>query len=361
VVHHSHALTEETGRAGLAEAVAAARTDGLDPRTAALCAYARKLTRTPAAARKADVVALRAAGLGDRAIVDANQVVAYFNYVDRVVEGLGVELEERWPAEVRTRRRYVPDQAGAGIPTLDPAALPWLSVEQMREVDRLLIEELGIALEQLMENAGRNLALLARVLLGGDARRRPVVVLAGPGGNGGGAMVAARHLAVAGAQVRVLLAQPPERLAPVTGRQHDVLRRMSLDVQVDGPALGPAELVLDGLLGYSQAGPPRDRTARLIEATAGQRVLALDVPSGLELATGTLHTPYVVAAATLTLAAPKHALRAPGAAVAVGQLYLADISVPPLVWTRLGLTHPLAAFGTHTIARIGGIPDASLR
>jgi NAD(P)H-hydrate epimerase len=352
VVHHSHALTKETGRAELAEAVAAARTDGLDPRTAALCAYARKLTRTPAAVREADVAALRQVGLDDRAIVDVNQVVAYFNYVNRVVEGLGVELEEHWPAEVRTRRRYVPDQVDAGIPTLDPAALPWLSVEQMREVDRLLIEEVGISLEQLMENAGRNLALLARVLLSGDAHGRSVVVLAGPGGNGGGAMVAARHLAVAGAQVRVLLGRPPERLAPVTGRQHDILRRMGLNVGVGEPVLGQADLVLDGLLGYSQAGPPRDRTAQLIQATAGQRVLALDVPSGLELATGKLHTPHVMAAATLTLAAPKHALRAPGTAAAVGQLYLADISVPPLVWARLGLAPP-SAFGTHTIARIG--------
>jgi uncharacterized peroxidase-related enzyme len=93
VVHHSHALTQQTGRAGLAEAVAAARTDGVDPRTAALCAYARKLTRTPAAVREADVAALRQVGLDDRAIVDANQVVAYFNYVNRIAEGLGVELE----------------------------------------------------------------------------------------------------------------------------------------------------------------------------------------------------------------------------------------------------------------------------
>src|SRR6266536_2049185 len=230
---------------------------------AALCSYARKLTRAPAAVSEADVAALRRAGLDDRAIVDANQVVAYFNYVNRVVEGLGVELEERWPAAVRTRRRYAGD-LNAGLPTLDPAALPWLSVDQMREVDRLMVEEVGIALEQMMENAGRNLALLTRLLLGGDARGRAVVVLAGPGGNGGGAMVAARHLVVAGAQVRVLLGAPPERLAPVPAHQHDILRRMGLDVQAGRPALGPADLVVDGLLGYSQAGPPRGDAAELL-------------------------------------------------------------------------------------------------
>jgi NAD(P)H-hydrate epimerase len=359
VVHHSRALTEESGRAGLAEAVASGDTDTLDRRMAALCSYARKLTRAPAAVSEADVAALRRAGLDDRAIVDANQVVAYFNYVNRVVEGLGVELEERWPATVRTRRRYAGD-LHAGLPTLDPAALPWLSVDQMREVDRLMVDEVGIALEQMMENAGRNLALLARLLLGGDARGRVVVVLAGPGGNGGGAMVAARHLAVAGARVRVLLGAPPERLAPVPAHQHDILRRMGLDVQAGRPALGPADLVVDGLLGYSQAGPPRGDAARLLQASAGRRVLALDVPSGLELATGRLHTPHVVAEATMTLAAPKQALRSPGAAVAVGALYLADISVPPLVWARLGLAHP-SPFGANPIARIGGNLDASVR
>jgi NAD(P)H-hydrate epimerase len=351
VVHHSQALTEETGRAGLAEAVASGHTDGLDPRTAALCAYARKLTRTPAAAAETDIAALRAVGLDDRAIVDANQVVAYFNYVNRITEGLGVELEERWPATVRVRRRYAPDSGAAGIPTLGPAWVPWLSVDQMREVDRVLTQELGIALEQLMENAGRNLAVLARRLLGGDAAGRRVLVLAGPGGNGGGAMAGARHLVAAGAQVEVRLGQPPERLAPVTRRQHDILRRIGVAVAPGAGPLGTPELVLDGLLGYSQTGPPREAAARLIRASAGRRVLALDVPSGLELATGVLHTPHVVGEATLTLAAPKEGLRAPGAAAAVGELYVADLSVPPSVFARLGLA-PAPPFGAATIVRL---------
>jgi alkylhydroperoxidase family enzyme len=53
-----------------------------------------------------DVDALRAAGLSDRDIVDANQVTAYFNYVNRVADGLGVELEDEWPPEARRPRTY---------------------------------------------------------------------------------------------------------------------------------------------------------------------------------------------------------------------------------------------------------------
>jgi NAD(P)H-hydrate epimerase len=88
--------------------------------------------------------------------------------------------------------------SGEPFPVVDPRALPWLSVEQMREVDRIMVDELGISLVRMMENGGRGLAEVARDLLGGDAAERSVLVLAGPGGNGGGGLVAARHLTVAG-------------------------------------------------------------------------------------------------------------------------------------------------------------------
>ncbi|HYX86892.1 MAG TPA: hypothetical protein VE777_18130 [Gaiellales bacterium] len=65
------------------------------------------------------MTALRAAGLDDRAIVDANQVVSYFNYVNRVADGLGVELEADWPAEARRPRSY--PLAGASVDRPPPA------------------------------------------------------------------------------------------------------------------------------------------------------------------------------------------------------------------------------------------------
>jgi NAD(P)H-hydrate epimerase len=80
-------------------------------------------------------------------------------------------------------------------------------------------------------------------------------------------------------------------------------------------------------------------------------VLALDVPSGLELSTGTLSRPHVRAEATLTLALPKDGLRAAGATDAVGRLYLADISVPPSVYERLGRPHS-SPFGASPLVRL---------
>ena len=326
MVQHGAALARESGDGALAEAVASGRFAGFDPRLRALLDYACKLTRHPEAMVEADVERLRAAGLDDRAIVDANQVVAYYNYVNRVADGLGVELEDEWPEELRAEAGY-----SAAVPADE---LPWLEVEQMRELDRIAVEDFGLTLERMMENAGRSLGELARRLLGGRVTGRRITVLAGPGGNGGGGLVAARHLANAGAEMTVVLSHPRARLRPATADQLRILEAMLIEPA--GPR-ADAELVLDALLGYSQQGPPRDEAARLIAWAQGRRVVSLDLPSGLAA------EPRVTAEATLTLAAPKRVLRE--ARDAAGQLYLADLSIPARAYERLGIAwrSPFAA------------------
>ncbi|HVS18957.1 MAG TPA: peroxidase [Planctomycetota bacterium] len=69
------------------------RRASLDAADAALCAYAELLTHAPADMREEHLVPLRAAGLEDRAIHDAVQVIAYFNYINRVADALHVEVE----------------------------------------------------------------------------------------------------------------------------------------------------------------------------------------------------------------------------------------------------------------------------
>lgn len=70
------------------------RTAGLDPVTRALCAYAERLTLEPAAAGAEWVPRLKALGLSETAVSSATQVVAYFNYINRIAEGLGVDHED---------------------------------------------------------------------------------------------------------------------------------------------------------------------------------------------------------------------------------------------------------------------------
>jgi uncharacterized peroxidase-related enzyme len=105
VTHHGAALAREGGEA-LMEAVASGDLDAIPERLRLLCHYALKLTESPWKMTEADAQTLRGGGFSDRDIVDANQVVAYYNYVNRVAEGLGVDLEEYWPVEARRHRTY---------------------------------------------------------------------------------------------------------------------------------------------------------------------------------------------------------------------------------------------------------------
>jgi NAD(P)H-hydrate epimerase len=211
----------------------------------------------------------------------------------------------------------------------------------MAEVDRLMVEERAVSLLQMMENAGRALAIVARDTLGGDVDGRRIIVLAGSGGNGGGALAAARRLHVWGARPVVLTTRPHAAYAGAAGHQLRTLARMGVPVRVaeSPPEITRGELVLDGVLGYGLTGAPRGSAAALVYwANAGtEPVVALDTPSGLDVDSGRRHRPTVVAAATVTLALPKPGLLAPDAAEHVGRLYLADIGIPAEVFAAVGV------------------------
>ncbi len=223
------------------------------------------------------------------------------------------------------------------------APLPALTAEQMRQVDRAMIQDMGITLMQMMENAGRHLATLARERLGGTVERKRVSVLAGRGNNGGGGMVAARRLANWGAEVSVWLTAPPEEYGDAPGYQLGILKNMQ--VRISHAAVNPVpggDVILDAVIGYSLRGAPGGRAAALIQAAnAGDcPILALDTPSGLDVTTGTVYDPCIRAEATLTLALPKSGLTGAAARDVVGELYVADISVPPRVYAALGIPAP---------------------
>ncbi len=207
--------------------------------------------------------------------------------------------------------------------------LPQLTTEQMIEVDRLMIEEYHIGLIQMMENAGRSLASLAKHLLGGDLNNKRILVLSGKGNNGGGGMVAARHLHNWGAQVQVFLAGTVDELKPIPAQQWQILQALGLTQKADQPTT--ADLIIDAMIGYGLKGTPRPPISDWIEkANASERsILALDAPSGLNTTTGAPSSACIHAAATLALALPKAGLVQPAARACVGELYLADISVPP--------------------------------
>jgi NAD(P)H-hydrate epimerase len=237
---------------------------------------------------------------------------------------------------------------------------PPITVEAMIEVDRLMVEDYGVALLQMMENAGRSLAQVARRYLGGSAAQRKVVALVGKGNNGGGGLVAARHLANAGAKVTVALAEDPDLLGDVAGHQRRTLERMSVpgaDRRTPPEQLprlvDEADLILDALIGYRLRGSPREPIASFIRAAnlAPPPRIALDIPSGLDGNRGTIGDPTIRADATVTLAWPKAGLLVEAARPCVGDLYLADISVPAGVYQAIGADSG-SLFARETVVRI---------
>jgi len=97
MTHHGAGLLKLTKDAALVEQL---KTDytlaNLTPARRAMLNYAAKLTQTPWAVTRHDVDALRQTGFTDRAILDINQIVGYFAFVNRLADGLGVELEDFW-------------------------------------------------------------------------------------------------------------------------------------------------------------------------------------------------------------------------------------------------------------------------
>jgi NAD(P)H-hydrate epimerase len=227
------------------------------------------------------------------------------------------------------------------------AELPDLTTEQMREVDRLMVDQYGMSMVQMMENAGRNLADLATTRY----VPRTCTVLVGSGGNGGGGLVAARHLHNRGVDVNVVLAAPIGGGVP----HHQLAIVRQLGVPIVAEPL-PASLVIDAMIGYGLDGDPTGETADAIRwANASEApILALDVPSGLDATSGRVGRPCIVADATLTLALPKVGLRR--APYVAGELFAADISVPESLYESIDV--PAGPwFGTGPIVRLPDAPN----
>jgi len=220
--------------------------------------------------------------------------------------------------------------------TDDGRAVPAVTAAEMAAVDRVAVEEVGLPLLSMMENAGRALAREVASVAEGA-----VVVLAGDGGNGGGGLAAARRLANAGVAVRVVLDRPPAELTGAAATQHAVVDAMDVPVAAGVDALaaaapGGAATVVDALVGYGLDGPlraPVDAFADWASERAGP-VVSLDVPSGVDATSGEAPGASVRPDRTVTLALPKT-----GLADAGGRLRLADIGIPAVVYDRAGVDY----------------------
>lgn len=209
-------------------------------------------------------------------------------------------------------------------------SVPAVSAAEIREIDRVAVEDVGLELLQMMENAGRTLAV--RVL-----EREPdqVTVLAGNGGNGGGGMACARHLENRNVSVTVVLDRSTDALDGAAAEQYRILDEMNVDVVTTDVSDTPA-VVIDALVGYGLEGELRGRTRALVDQCTDLEatIVSLDVPSGLDATTGEQPGSVVEPDETVTLALLKV-----GLSEIESKLTLADLSIPQTVYDRVGIEY----------------------
>jgi NAD(P)H-hydrate epimerase len=226
-----------------------------------------------------------------------------------------------------------------------------VSADEMREIDRRTIEEIGIPGVVLMENAGQGAAdRLCRAFA--SLHPGPVLVLAGKGNNGGDGYVIARYLLNRGWRVRTIATAAPEAIGGDAGIHLQALRRCGAEVTFasDSKALGAAleghrdiALIVDALLGTGLASEVRGLYAEAVDwiNDAPAPVVAVDIPSGIDATTGAILGRAVRADLTVTFALAKigHANH-PGAAL-TGQLEIVDIGIPTALLEPAGADHVL--------------------
>jgi len=206
-----------------------------------------------------------------------------------------------------------------------------LTREQSRAVDRLAVEQFGMSGLVLMENAGRGCAELL-IKLGISGR---VAICCGRGNNGGDGFVIARHLENAGIDVDVALFAEESRVEGDAAANLRILRMAGTPLRIMTGEIGQtqafltgADWIVDALLGTGVAGPLREPLAGVIGAINRQpaRILAVDVPSGLDCDTGQPWGACVRATHTATMVAAKQGFAA--AARFVGEVHEIGIGIP---------------------------------
>jgi NAD(P)H-hydrate epimerase len=210
----------------------------------------------------------------------------------------------------------------------------YLSAEESRNVDWLAKSQGHIMGIVLMENAGRG---IAEILLAENPKGK-VVICCGRGNNGGDGFVIARHLNAAGIDVQILLFANPKELMGDACMNHAIIAHSDIPMKIlTSPSVEDlksifkdAVWIVDALVGTGQKGvlrSPLDIVVRQINES-GVKVLAVDLPSGLDADTGIASDPTIKATITATMVTPKTGFQNPEAQSYLGKLMVVGIGLP---------------------------------
>lgn len=218
-----------------------------------------------------------------------------------------------------------------------------MTVKQIQDLDKAAIDGLGVPSLALMENAGRSVAgELVRVLKG---KRRPkVCIVCGRGNNAGDGFVAGRHLLNAGIEVSVFLIGHGKDLKEDAALNYRILKKIKYPIKeinsVDGPlrrALATADVVVDAVFGVGLSREIEEPFKSVLEAinTYARKVIAVDIPSGLNGTTGEIYGVCVRADATVTFSFAKKGFFKDEGPRHVGKVTVADIGIPSWLKDRI--------------------------
>jgi NAD(P)H-hydrate epimerase len=202
-----------------------------------------------------------------------------------------------------------------------------LSREQVRQIDRLAVEQFKIPGIVLMENAARAAADVAVDMIAG--KKGPVLILCGGGNNGGDGLAIARHLHNRRLDAKISLTVDPAKYQAEALANWQIIQAMGLSVVPLRENLEPS-LIIDAVFGTGLTQTPRDPFPGIVAAVERMNVpvLAVDVPSGLDCDTGEPLGTCIRADRTVTFVAEKIGFAEPTAKQFLGQVTVGDIGCP---------------------------------
>jgi len=217
-----------------------------------------------------------------------------------------------------------------------------LTSQLMKEIDRKTIEEIGIPGPVLMENAGLEIVKVIRARFP-EIQTEKVVIVAGKGNNGGDGFVVARHLWNRGGRPKVLLLAAKQDVKGDAALNLGIADKIGVEIveilsaedwKKNKKELSAARLIVDAIFGTGLMNPAGGFYATAIEDINKTKAykIAIDIPSGLSSDTFQIIGPAVKADLTVTLGAPKISHVFPPAEDLVGELVIADISLPPFLF-----------------------------
>ena len=227
-----------------------------------------------------------------------------------------------------------------------------LTATEMQSFESYACDNFDITVDDMMQNAGQAIFdLIMNELLPPESdigqcrfqEEGQVLIIIGKGNNGGDALVAARLLHKSNIKVAVLSPYLIDEFTEAARQELDKIKKLNILIikNIDKINLNEYSLIIDGLFGFRLKGNPRPPADKIIEQINCSKIpiLAVDVPSGLDVETGQIMQPAINPTYIITLGMPKvgfdyyHKI--------VGKIYLGNLGIPEKAYQKLGYYTPI--------------------